>query len=141
MAMLNGSKGAVSQINVTPLIDVLLVLLIIFMVIVPKAPSGMPAMTPQPSKATTHDAGDSIVVQVQVDHAGALSYRVNSAELAKSELGPKLAAIFAMRQDKVMFVKGDPKLTYEDVAEVVDLGRHAGAVKVAMLTPGSETAR
>jgi len=106
-----GTGGAVSEINVTPLIDVLLVLLIIFMVIVPVTPHGLDTLIPQPPK--THDDSppdpNTIVVQ-----------------------------IFSTRQNKVMFVKGDPALDFSKVSEVIDFGHQAGVDNIGLITPRVE---
>ena len=135
-----GTGGAVSEINVTPLIDVLLVLLIIFMVIVPVTPKGLDTLVPQPPKDKTQDQPNdrTIVVQVLSNGAGAPSYKINEDSFAKSALEPKLAEIFAARQEKVMFVKGDKDLDFQNVAEVIDYGHQAGVDNIGLITPRVE---
>jgi biopolymer transport protein ExbD/biopolymer transport protein TolR len=135
-----GTGGAVSEINVTPLIDVLLVLLIIFMVIVPVTPKGLDALVPQPPKDPSHDVPNdrTIVVQVLGSKGGAVSYKINEDAFAKASLEPKLAEIFATRQEKVMFVKGDPDLYYGNIAEVIDFGHQAGVDNIGIITPRVE---
>ncbi len=141
MGMGGGSTGgAVSDINVTPLIDVLLVLLIIFMVIVPVTPKGLEALVPQPPKEHQQDQPNdrTIVVQVLSNGAGAPSYKINETDFAKSALEPKLEEIFSTRQEKVMFVKGDKDLDFNKVAEVIDFGHQAGVDNIGLITPRVE---
>jgi biopolymer transport protein TolR len=136
-----GTGGAVSEINVTPLIDVLLVLLIIFMVIVPVTPKGLDAIVPQPPKTKTPQEitnDKAIVVQVLDNKGGEPSYKINEDSVAKSELQSRLASIFAVRQTKVMFVKGDPNLFYGKIAEVIDFGHGAGVDNIGIITPQVE---
>ncbi len=135
-----GTGGAVSEINVTPLIDVLLVLLIIFMVIVPITPKGLEALVPQPPKTKQPDVPNdrTIVVQVLSNGAGAPSYKINDDSFAKSALEPKLSEIFATRQEKVMFVKGDKDLDYSKIAEIIDFGKQAGVDNIGIITPRVE---
>ncbi|GGG68038.1 ExbD/TolR family protein [Edaphobacter dinghuensis] len=131
------SGGSVSEINVTPLIDVLLVLLIIFMVIVPVTPKGLQTLVPQPPKNKTQDQPNdrTIVVQVMANGAGAPSYQINETPFNKSQLEPKLEEIFATRQEKVMFIKGDKDLDFSKIAEVVDFGHQAGVDNIGIITP------
>jgi biopolymer transport protein TolR len=142
MGMGGGNTGgAVSEINVTPLIDVLLVLLIIFMVIVPVTPRGLETLVPQPPKNKDQPPPENdrtIVVQVQSNGAGAPSYLINETAFAKGDLEPKLAEIFATRQEKVMFVKGDKNLDFSRIAEVINFGHRAGVDNIGLITPRVE---
>jgi len=141
MGMSGGSSGgAVSEINVTPLIDVLLVLLIIFMVIVPVTPHGLDTLVPQPPKNKTNDQPNdrTIVVQVLSNGAGAPSYKINDTSFNKQDIEPKLVEIFSARQEKVMFVKGDKDLDFSKVAEVIDFGHQAGVDNIGLITPRVE---
>ena len=135
-----GTGGAMSDMNVTPLIDVLLVLLIIFMVIVPVSPKGLDTLVPQPPKdhKDTPENDRTIVVQVLSNGAGAPSYKINQDDFAKTALEPKLAEIFSTRQEKVMFVKGDKDLDFSKVAEVIDFGHQAGVDNIGLITPRVE---
>jgi biopolymer transport protein ExbD/biopolymer transport protein TolR len=132
-----GSGHAMSEINVTPMIDVLLVLLIIFMVIVPVTPKGLNTLIPQPPKNKQQDNTNdrTIVVQVLANGKGAPSYKINDDDFAKSALEPKLAEIFATRQEKVMFVKADSDLDFGKVAEVIDMGHQAEVDNIGLITP------
>jgi len=142
MGMGGGNQGgSVSEINVTPLIDVLLVLLIIFMVIVPVTPKGLDTLVPQPpkNKNQPEDNQRTIVVQVLSNGNGAPSYKINQDDFAKAALEPKLVEIFAARSEKVMFVKGDKDLDFSKVAEVIDFGHQAGVDNIGLITPRVES--
>ena len=141
MGMGGGStSGAMSDMNVTPLIDVLLVLLIIFMVIVPVTPRGLETLVPQPPKEHKEEPENTrtIVVQVRSNGAAAPSYLINEQAFAKKDLEPKLTEIFSTRQEKVMFVKGDKDLDFRNVAEVIDFGHKAGVDNIGLITPRVE---
>jgi biopolymer transport protein ExbD/biopolymer transport protein TolR len=134
-----GTGKAVSDINVTPLIDVLLVLLIIFMVIVPVTPKGLETLIPQPPKSNTPEPpSQTIVVQVISNGGGEPAYKINDTSFNKSEIEPKLAEIFATRQEKVMFVKGDEALDFRKIAEVIDFGHQAEVDNIGLITPKVE---
>jgi biopolymer transport protein ExbD/biopolymer transport protein TolR len=132
--------GAMSEINVTPMIDVLLVLLIIFMVIVPVTPKGLNTLIPQPPKNPQQEQPNdrTIVVQVLANGKGEPSYKINEDDFAKSAIEPKLAEIFATRQEKVMFVKASDTLDFGKVAEVIDMGHQADVDNIGLITPKIE---
>lgn len=138
MAMTTGGGGgAMGDINVTPMIDILLVLLIIFMVIVPQTPRGLDALVPQPPKhpQQQHPDDRAIVVEVDSNHGGAPIYKINQTPFAKSELQQKLTDIFSTRAERVMFVKGDDDVDFHYIAEVIDIGYAANVQHVGLMTP------
>ncbi len=136
------AHGPNAEMNVTPLIDVLLVLLIIFMVITPLTPLGVNALLPQPAPPNAPPQRDDLAVVVQVLNIGTGTLlKINGDTVASEELGARLRAIFAPRAERVVFVKGDENIDFEQVAEVVNVARSAGIDHVALLTSKLEAAR
>ena len=140
MAMGGGSTGgAVSDMNVTPLIDVLLVLLIIFMVIQPTTPKGLDTVVPQPPKDKNQTQTDEKVIVVQVLNTGALpTYKINEQTYPRDQMASELTKIFETRNEKIMFIKGDPGLNFGAVADAVGFGKQADVTNIAIITPGVE---
>jgi len=132
-----GSGGSnMSEINVTPMIDILLVLLIIFMVIVPVTPKGLEALVPQPPKDKVQPNPErTIVVQVFYHGGGAPTYKINDTDVNRIDLLPRLTEIYANRAERIMFVKGDDNIDFRYVAEVIDIGRASNVDHVGLMTP------
>ncbi len=133
----NARGKALAAINVTPMIDVLLVLLIIFMMITPALQRGLDSQIPQPPKAGVPEPPSAVVVEVLRDAGGPPAYRINQKTILKPQMADELRGIFAARRDRTMFVKGDAALTFNDIAKVVDLGHQAGVDSIAWMTPGA----
>ena len=134
-----GSKGGVLvDMNVTPLIDVLLVLLIIFMVITPLTPFGLNTLVPQPPPPNQPppppNQDPTVVVEVMKDK----TIQINNTPVQEKDLTARLEDIFKTRATKVVFVKGDPDVDYRYVAQAIDAAAGAGLDKVGLMTPRVE---
>ena len=132
MAMATGGGGGVSsEINVTPMIDVLLVLLIIFMVVIAMGRTGVPIQIP-PTETATRENQQSTQIVLELRDDG--SYWINGTSVAKPDLGAKIKEIFDPRPVKLMFVKPGMERIYADVIAAIDVARGAG-VEVVGVTP------
>jgi biopolymer transport protein TolR len=146
MGMSIGEKqtGTMAEMNVVPLIDILLVLLIIFMVITPLTPKGIEVLVPQSSQKT--DAGPlvntAIVVQVLADaKTNQAELKINNEQVTWEAFGSRMDQIFKERAEKVAFVKGGNDVMFMDVARAVDIMRGAGIDKVGLITAKLEAAQ
>ena len=128
-----GAKGVKSDINMTPMIDVLLVLIIIFMVITPLTPKGLEALVPQPpppnSKPNLSDQR-TVVITIDAQH----NLAINSEPTDEARLGSRLEEIFKTRAERVVFVKADPSIDFQWVAKAIDSAHGAGIDKVGLMT-------
>jgi len=117
----------------TPMIDVLLVLIIIFMVITPLTPKGLEALVPQPpppNQKQQEDNTRTVVIVINKDK----SMMINQESIVEGNLQSRLEEIFKTRAERVVFVKGDPDLEFRDVAKAIDIAHGAGIDKVGLMT-------
>ena len=133
-----GKRGIVSEMNVVPLIDILLVLLIIFMAVCPQMQYGLPADLPQPAETGPKTPSPGVIV-VQVFEDGTL--RINQDPVQWKDLQGRLTEIFIMRASRVAFVRGDSALEFGEIARAIDLMRGSGITTVGLMTPELEIAR
>jgi len=137
---MGGLKQSVSEINVTPMIDILLVLLIIFMVIVPAMPRGLQASIPQPPTNFVNPSPHQIVVQVFGHPGTSPTYKINNLDVPHAQLLSKLTEIFDNRAERVLFVKSDDNVTFAAIADVIDIGKAANVDHFGLMTPKSQAA-
>ena len=132
-----GGGGLTNEPNVTPMIDVLLVLLIIFMMVIPMARKAIDIQLPDPNPAVAPANAVSQQIVLEVLPNGA--FAVNKEPLNKDNLVKRLKEIYDPRPDKLIFVKGDPSVKYQDVIYAMDMARQAG-VKVIGVPPKDKSA-
>lgn len=132
MSVGGGGSSLNNEPNVVPMIDIMLVLLIIFMIMQPLMRKAVDLQLPEPtpSVSTVNTTSNQIVLEVLADG----SYAVNREPLTKENLAKRLTEIYDGRPDKIIFVKGDPKVQYQDVIFAMDQARGAG-VKVIGIPP------
>jgi biopolymer transport protein ExbD len=132
MAMSTGSSGGVqSDINVTPMIDVLLVLLIIFMITQPLSRKALDIQVPPPNSTTASTSASNQIVLELADDG---SYAINSQPVPKDQLDAQIHAVYDNRPAKLLFIKAGPNRIYQDIIEAMDVARGAG-VQIIGFTP------
>ena len=141
MAMSTGGSGGVkAEPNVTPMIDVMLVLLIIFMLVVPAISAGFQAVPPQGVNLKPHPEEErDQVLGIDANN----QYFLNKAPIPNNTLGPRLKEIFESRtEDKVLYVKAHKDLEYSKILDAMDIASHNGVAMAAMITdqqPGTKS--
>jgi biopolymer transport protein TolR len=130
-------RGAITEVNIVPLIDILLVLLVIFMII-PTHQTGLDAIVPQSGTVAERPPDPVAVIVVQIRSDGDL--RINEQPVSWEELSGRLETIFKERARKVAFIRGDAPVEFQLVARVMDV-MHGSGISVGLLTPGLEQSR
>jgi len=131
MAMSIGGPARLrAEPNVTPMIDILLVLIVTFLLITPKLSRGLDALVPQPADEKQSSPRQDVVITVLRDG----NVRLNQEPLALSDLDERLKVIFKNAANHVIFVRGEKDLDFRQVAEVIDIARGAGMDRVALMT-------
>jgi len=121
-----------ADINVTPFIDILLVLLVIFMTITPTMPTGLNAAVPQLPPPGPHRQEPEKTIVLSMNRNGVI--RINQEEVEPSHLIERLQDIFKTRNDRTIFVQGDNALLFNDVAQVIDAAKGAGVTRIGLMT-------
>ena len=121
-----------ADINVTPFIDILLVLLVIFMTISPITPNGLKVTIPQPPPPGPQTHPQDKVIVLSMDRGGVI--RINHDEVEPSHLVERLQDIFKTRNDRTMFLQADTQLLFNDVAQVIDAAKGAGVDRLGLMT-------
>ena len=120
-----------ADINVTPFIDILLVLLVIFMTISPSVPAGLNTNVPQQAPPGPHPPDEKVLV-LSIDRNGII--KINQEEVELPHLMERLQDIFKTRSDRTMFVQADDNLLFNDVALLIDAAKGAGAQRLGLMT-------
>lgn len=143
MAMSSGGGAGMSaEPNVTPMIDVLLVLLIIFMAVLPSMRKAIDVQLPDPTPSVAPANANSNQIVLEVKPGG--QYAINSEQVTRDRLPTRLHEVYDNRPEKIIFVKGDPKAKYADIVDAMDVARGAGVKVIGVPpkdTPGSDAAK
>jgi biopolymer transport protein TolR len=140
----SGGGRLSSEMNLTPLIDILLVMLIIFMVIVPVMPRGLNSSLPSKTAAGMLDEAVNVPILIEAEQGIGVEqgetdvrYRVNGLGVERAEIGSRLQALLSRRSVRQVLLRADAKLDFGVIAGVIDAGQAAGAESIGLLTPGT----
>lgn len=124
-----------SELNVTPMIDILLALLMLFMSLITATPKGETASTPQPALDAARAPQDAAVLDCLKGTRGQTEFGINQQVVSRQNLPVRLAAIYAKRAQRVIFINGDDRLSFRQVGEVIDISHAAGLDQVGLIPP------